>query len=110
MVGNILHPSSVCQNSRCLCKESQTASLHRGEQVHHQNCPREVSQQRDTEQREADHDMVGRGHDHKEDGDADVSLKSGEITEDGAEHKRDDEVFQDSMCDPTTDDPSHTRD
>ena len=108
MVGNIFHPSGVYRNGRCLCKESRTAGLHRGKQVRYQSRPREIPQQRDTEQREADRDVVNQDHDRKEDGD--VSLKPREIIEDGAEHERDDEVFQNPVRDAATDDPCHTCD
>ena len=100
-------PSSVYRNGRCLCKESRTACLHRSKPARHQGCPREISQQRDTEQREADRDVVSQDHDREKD--RDFSLKPGEKTEDGARQEWDDEVFQDSMCDTTADDPSHTR-
>ena len=48
--------------------------------------------------------------DHDREKDGDVSLKPSEIIEDRAKYDRDDEVFQDAVCDATTDDPSHTCD
>ena len=52
--------------------------------------------------------MVNQHHDRE--GDTDAALEIGEIMEDETKQGRDDEIFEDSVSDTATDDPSDTGD